>query len=95
MPITVARNFGPLTDAIRTTKADWYEIGLLARERILQRTRAGRDVKGQAFAPYSEDYAAARRKEGIGRSGVKLELSGEMLRSIQIDAEDDRVTLSF
>jgi hypothetical protein len=95
MPITVARNFGPLTDAIRTTKEDWYEVGVMARELILQRTRAGKDVNKQAFTPYSQGYATQRRKAGLSRARVSLELSGQMLESIQVDAESNRVTLSF
>lgn len=95
MPITVARNFGPLTDAIRTTKEDWYEVGVRARELILQRTRAGKDVNRRAFRPYSKGYATQRGNAGLSRVLVGLELSGQMLESIQVDAESNRVTLSF
>lgn len=95
MPVYVTRNFGQLTEALKTTKDDWYQIGLLARERILQRTRSGQDQYNKPFTPYSQGYIDARTKEGLARNTVKLELSGEMLRSIQIIATDTQVTLTF
>ena len=95
MPVMVQRNFGVLADVIRTTKEDWYEVGILARELIIQRTRAGKDINKKAFTPYSQGYATQRRKAGLARVRVNLELSGNMLASIQIHAESDRVTLSF
>jgi len=95
MGVYVIRNFGPLTGVLKTTREDWQKIGELAVDRIIQRTRSGQDQYNKAFTPYSQGYIDARAKEGIARNTVKLELSGEMLRSIQIIATDTQVTLTF
>lgn len=71
------------------------EIGLLARERILRRTTAGQDATGAPFQPYSPAYAERKGKE-LGGSGVNLQVSGGMLRNLQIvDLTDNRVTLGW
>ena len=94
MGLSVTRNFGPLTDIRPVTRADWARVGRLARERIVTRTVSGRDVSGAAFAPYSEGYRLAKGR--IGASSVpNLQLSGEMLRAITVEADDDGVTLAF
>lgn len=92
--ITVTRNFGPLDEIDLVTREDWGRIGRLARERIVRRTQAGRDEHDQPFRPYSEAYA--EQKVEAGASGrVDLQLSGEMLRAITVEPDDEGVTLSF
>ena len=94
MGVEIRRNFGDLTDLRLMTRADWQRVGLLARERIIRRTVEGRDEEDQAFRPYSDGYAAIKAR--MGASGrVDLQLSGEMLRAITVDPDDEGVTLSF
>jgi hypothetical protein len=92
--VSVTRNFGPLTDVQVLTKSDWERVGRLARERIVLRTRQGRDRDDAPFKPYSASYAAAKAKE-LGAGPVNLTLSGEMLNAITIEADDKGVTLAF
>lgn len=94
MSVTVRRNFAPLTLTVLMTTEDWARVGELARTRILQRTLQGQDADGQPFAPYSEGYAKRRAVEGLSPA-VTLEVSGEMLRGIQIVPYPDRVELTF
>ena len=95
MSVTVRRNFGSLRNLTLLVRDDWEAIGRLARERILMRTAQGRDVNEQAFAPFSDSYAKQREREGLSVAQPTLELSGEMLRSIQVEAFGDRVELHF
>lgn len=89
--ITVSRSFPALDTLQLTSVEDMREIGLLVRERIYRRTVSGTDVDGQAFAPYSAEYAKAK-----GSSRVDLQVSGNMLNHMQIVAvEDDSVTLGW
>jgi hypothetical protein len=77
------------------TEEDMRELGLMARELMVDRTRRGVDVNGQPFAPYSEAYAKQKRA-ALGSTGVNLEVSGNMLNQITIvDLEDDSVTLGW
>lgn len=93
MGVTVKRNFS-LKAVKLTTKADMEALGRLARERIIRRTVMGALPGGERMAPYSEGYRKQRAKEGLSQSPT-LTLSGEMLRSIQIIAEEKKVTLTF
>lgn len=95
MGVIVRMNVGNLVSAAQLTKDDFQQIGLLIRENILQRTRQGVDAENRKFAPYSASYAKQRAKEGLARNTVKMELSGEMLRAIKIEAEADKVTVTF
>lgn len=95
MGVTVRRNFGSLRNLKLLVRDDWEAIGRLARERILARTTQGRDVNDQPFAPFSEGYAKRRADEGLSVAQPTLELSGEMLRAIKVEAHDDRVELFF
>lgn len=101
MGVTVTRNFAPLADVLQATQEDWAALGRLARERIVRRTLEGRDVDGHPFAPYSPGYLLQKERAtggaiGVGGySTVNLQLSGEMLRGIQIVAHADRVELTF
>lgn len=51
------------------------------KERVLKRTKAGRDYRNRKFAPYSTKYA--RRK---GSTKVNLRVTGEMLDSMKARA---------
>ncbi len=95
MGVTVTRNFPPLADLPLITQPDWQAAGQLLRERIVRRTIAGLDVQGQAFAPYSPRYAKQRQQAGMDTATVTLQVSGEMLRGIQVIASADRVELTF
>jgi len=72
--MTVTRNFGPLDQIKLTDKALMREVGLMVRERIVRRTRAGTGTDGQPFAPYSARYAAMKSGalyDSSARGGAK------------------------
>ena len=93
--MAVARNFPPLALIKFTDRAVMREVGLLVRERIVRRTRAGTSTDGKTFQPYSSGYAARKKKE-LGAGKVNLTLSGAMLNDITIvSVTDDSVTLGF
>ncbi len=94
MGVTVRKNFS-LKAVKLTTRADMEAIGRLARERIIRRTVMGVAPGGGSFAPYSESYRKQKAGELGSASPVNLQVSGEMLRSIQVIAEDKKVTLTF
>lgn len=96
MGVTVRRT-GPRLDEINLTNREvMREIGLLARERIIRRTAAGQDSRGAAFQPYSAAYSARKSKEGLGGGNVTLQVSGGMLRNIQIiEITDNKVVLGW
>src|SRR3954463_1845483 len=94
MGVQVRRNFSLKTIAL-TTKADMEAIGRLARERIIRRTVMGQLPGGQPMPPYSAGYAKQKAAELGSASPVNLSVSGEMLRSIQVIAEEKKVTLTF
>jgi hypothetical protein len=81
------------------TREDWLAVGELVRQRIYERTQAGVDATGTAFAPYSPGYALQKGRELLGveasYSTVDLTVSGEMLRAITIEATDKSVELYF
>ncbi len=93
--MSVTRNFGPL-DQIKLTNAQLMrEVGLLARERIVRRTREGKGTSGSPFHPYSASYQAVKAKE-LGAGRVNLTVSGSMLNDIAIlRVTDDTVELGF
>lgn len=92
MPVTVTRNFGPLTDLALVTREDWRAVGHDQRERIIRRTKAGKDVDGRPFQPYSPSYSQQLSKEGLSTQ-VDLEVSGRMLQAITVQPDADGVTL--
>ena len=95
MSVTVKRNFPSLTVLELVTAADMREIGLLARERIVRRTRQGIGPDGAPFAPLSPGYAAIKQRE-LGTSSPDLTVSGRMLNDITItDVTDTSVTLGW
>ena len=83
MGITISRSFGDLADIEFVTAEDMRQVGLLARERIVRRTMAGRDAQGAAFRPYSPGYAKAKA-EALGTTAVNLQVSGNMLNDLTV-----------
>lgn len=94
MGIQVRRNF-TLKATKLTTKDDMEAIGRLARERIIRRTVMGQLPGGESMPPYSEGYRKQKAKALGSASPVNLQVSGEMLRSIQVIADEKKVTLTF
>jgi len=94
--VPVTRNFGPLDQIKLTDKALMREVGLLVRERIVRRTRAGRSTDGAPFTPYSRGYALKKQAELGGSTNPNLTVSGAMLNDITIlRVDDDEVELGF
>jgi hypothetical protein len=83
MPVRITKTGTPLASVKLATQALMREVGLLARERIIRRTIAGRDQHDDSFQPYSASYAAVKAKE-LGAAGVNLQVSGQMLNAIVI-----------
>lgn len=80
----------PLTEV-----ATMREVGLMARERIVRRTRAGKGTDNAAFTPYSAGYRERKQAE-LGQSNPNLTVSGAMLNDITIlEVTADTVTLGF
>ena len=93
--ITVERNFGSFSDLALVTREDMRELGLLARERIVTRTRAGLGPDGVSFAPLSPDYAKAKSR-ALGTSSPDLTVSGNMLNHLSItEVTENTVTLGW
>lgn len=95
MGVKVTRNFALLTKTDLVTKDDMEALGRLARERIIRRTLMGVGPDGAPFAPYSAGYLKVKQQALGAASPVNLQVSGEMLRSIQVIATDKRVELTF
>lgn len=95
MKVYVLKNFPPLKSLELTSRELMRQVGLLARERIYQRTVGGKDMHGRAFRPYSSSYQA-RKGAAVGTTGVNLQLSGGMLNALGItDVGDDYVEIGF
>lgn len=96
MPVTL-RGTLPRPSSIKLTdKALMREVGQMAIRAIQARTRQGRDVKGQSFAPYSPAYEKRKADAGVGTGTVNLTVSGDMLNALQIvELKDDSVTLGW
>jgi hypothetical protein len=93
--MSVTRNFGALDQIALTDKAIMRDVGLMARERIVRRTRQGTGTDGAPFRPYAASYAKAKAAE-LGGGRVNLTVSGSMLNDIGIlDVTADTVTLGF
>ena len=72
------------------------EVGLLARELILRRTRRGVSAEGTPFAPYSPEYRALKALQLGSASPVNLTASGGMLNALRIvRTTKTSVTLGF
>lgn len=69
------------------------EVGLYVIARLLQRTAAGRDVRGRFFKGYTPRYKAWRAEKGLPTRVVDLFVTGSMLGSVDSKAEPTRVTV--
>lgn len=93
MPIK--RNFDLLTKIKITDQALMREVGLLARQLIVERTRKGRSATGGYFKGYSPKYKARKQKE-LGGGPVNLTVSGSMLNDIAVlKVTDNSVVIGF
>ncbi len=93
--MSVTRNFGPLDQIKLTDKAIMRDVGLLARERVVRRTRDGKGTDNSTLKPYSPGYAKRKREE-LGTDMPNLTVSGSMLNDIILTRiEDDEVELGF
>lgn len=76
-------------------KAILQHLALLQIGRIKRRTKAGKDVEGNSFAPYSLRYKEQRRRAGWGMK-PDLWLRGGMLGSLGvIEADERRAVIGF
>ena len=93
--VTVSRSFPDLGQLVLTTRDDMRELGLLARERIIRRTRQGLGPDGVPLEPLSPAYAKAKQA-ALGTSRPDLTVSGNMLNHLTItDVTDSTVTLGW
>jgi hypothetical protein len=93
--MSVTRNFGPLDQIPLTNREVMKEVGLLVRERVVRRTRAGTSTDGAPFAAYSPGYAKRKGAE-LGTTTPNLTVSGAMLNDIVLTKiADDEVELGF
>jgi hypothetical protein len=93
--VSVTRNFGALDKIPLTDKAIMRDVGLMARERIVRRTRQGQGTDNTPFQPYSEGYKKAKVGE-LGGGRVNLTVSGAMLNDITlIEVTADTVTIGY
>jgi hypothetical protein len=71
------------------------KLGLLFVGRVKRRTKAGLDVNGHPFAPYSVRYRENRRRAGWGTK-PDLWLRGGMMGSLGVlDVDEKRVLVGF
>lgn len=95
MPVSVTTNFR-VGDVKFSSARIMRDVGLLARETIVRRTRRGEGSDGQRFRPYSASYATHKTRALGLASPVNLTASGGMLNALQvIETTDRRVTLGF
>lgn len=96
MPVTLTSRLPRPSRLQLTDKALMREVGLLAIEIIRTRTRKGLDATGQAFEPYSPEYARQKTKETGASSTPNLTLSGDLLNTLQItEVTDTSVTIGW
>ncbi|MBI5903913.1 MAG: hypothetical protein HZB84_10590 [Deltaproteobacteria bacterium] len=66
-----------------------------ARDRVLVRTDAGKDIYGAEFTPYSRRYRKMKENSGIDGSVVDLKLTGRMLSDISFSSEGGEAAVFF
>ena len=71
------------------------QVGAYVMLQIKTRTLAGKDVSGNAFVPYSSDYAFFRDETGHDTSNVNLFFRGHMLAAMDANADDTSVEIYF
>jgi hypothetical protein len=81
--IFVERIGVPLDQLELITREDLRELGLLARERIVRRTRQGLGPDGVPFEPLSPEYAK-RKRAALGQDKADLTVSGNMLNDVAV-----------
>ncbi len=72
MPVTVRTTGKPFSLRALVTKDAMRQIGFLAVEEIVERTRSGKDRNNRSFARYSPAYRARKQKESGSASPVNL-----------------------
>ena len=80
------------------TKDQKAEVGDLIVERIVARTDKGIDADGDKFVEYSKAYQDSLNFKiaGKSKSNVNLQLSGDMLASLQVLKQDgNKLTIGF
>ena len=71
-------------------------IAIEVIDRIVKRTKQGKDKNGDTFAPYSKTYTKSLDFQNAGKSKrVNLELSGDMLDSIEIVKNAPKMEIGF
>ena len=90
----LARLFGSVVRRL-ANPALMARIGNVLTFRIKDRTARGIDAHGQAFEPYSEDWADERAKRGRQTGHVDLNFSGAMWAGLHEDHTEDTVELFF
>jgi hypothetical protein len=61
---------------------------------IINRTQAGRDYKGNTFAPYTKGYAKVRQDKGLGTK-PNLTVTSQMLNGITVQTLKNGFKLYF
>ncbi len=77
--------------------AEREAIAIEVIDRIVKRTKGGKDKNGRPFAPYSQEYRHSLAFKNAGKSETPdLTLSGDMLDSIQLLSNSDgKVEIGF
>ena len=81
----MAKNLAFKLDLSEYTPAQREAIAIEVIDKIIARTKAGKDKNGNPFAPYTKEYKESINfKIGGKSSRVDLTLSGDMLDSLEI-----------
>lgn len=84
-----------LRDVIRKSSFK-DDFGLKAIDVITERTLSGKDRFGDTFTKYSKAYKNSTIFDIYGKtSKVNLELTGEMLASMEVRSSGDEITIKF
>ncbi|MBI5826705.1 MAG: hypothetical protein HZB84_09710 [Deltaproteobacteria bacterium] len=70
-------------------------IASQARDRVIVRTGAGKDIYNADFTPYSKRYRKMKEDRGIDGSVVDLKLTGQMLSDISLSSEGGEAAIFF
>lgn len=73
-----------LTKAIKTELIDALEE---QKKAIIERTRSGKDIRGQYFKGYTPGYAKKRAKMSLQTHPVNLTVTGDLLDTIETKIE--------
>lgn len=90
------RAYGELAQAGRLDASDLQEIGHLAIDIVLTRTKHGKDADGKLFKAYSPGYVEQRRRMNVQTTPVDLAVKGHMLGAMTpLVTGDNEVTVGF